>query len=827
MNLKAFFQKHGIHFIAIGLFLIVGIAYFSPQFNGYGLKQYDIEQFKAMSSEINHFREATGEEPLWTNSAFGGMPATQISVVYAGNWIKACVTAFITTFPSPTGIFLLHLFGFYILALCLRIKPVIGILGAFAFAFASYEIIILQAGHNSKALAVAFTPAVLGAFILAFRRNWKWGAILSALFMSFELSVNHLQVSYYLGFLLFFLGLYFAFEALKKKRLKKFGFATGGVLLGYILALVINYGNIAITKDYAKHTIRGGNDVTITPDGQLSTISTDEGLDKEYITNWSYGIGESFTLISPYVKGSHNGKSIAETRFAPIVDDMELRGGERDALMNNRAYWGEQPITSGPVYLGVIVVFLALLGLVFLKDKIKWVFLGVSVLALLLSWGKNFMGLTDLFIEYMPGYNKFRTVTIILVLIELCVPVIAIMLLQKLYEDRDEFKGQSKKFLIVSGMFFVFLAGLKVVGVDNNYSSKQERDYFNEETMFKQYEGQLRGMDPKVLAEQYRVDINNPQQIRSFIDAQVQPALDNFDNVKSFRKKVFAKSTNHSLIVGILGIVIMALFFFTSIPSVAIIGILGVVTLGDLMVVGGNYLGKDPGLNTEYLHWVEEAERRYPISATSGDYGILQDEINANPELEKVVSEGEKRGRDKAEALDYSGRDRRRVIDYYKFAALNMSTNYRVFDFDAGWNGSRPSYFHKSLAGYHGAKLRNIQNVFDFQISRSNNKLLDILNVRYFIQNGAQRKNPTAMGNAWFVSDVKEYETPNDEIRALGKRFEINNVGSGELLINGEEASKADVFGAEKMVYVIPSGNNSDSIKVSLSNGIPMNVKVF
>ena len=205
---------------------IIARMYFAPQFDDYGLEQHDIEQFKGMSNEIQHFREDTGEEPLWTNSMFGGMPATQISVLYGGNVFSSITRGFLTWFPSPAGIFLLHLISFYIFALFMRIKPIIGLIGAIAFAFASYEIVILQAGHNSKALAVAFLPAVLGAFIYAFQRNWKWGAVLSALFMAFELATNHYQVTYYLIILLLGLGIYFAIDAFKKKNRQELRFCN-------------------------------------------------------------------------------------------------------------------------------------------------------------------------------------------------------------------------------------------------------------------------------------------------------------------------------------------------------------------------------------------------------------------------------------------------------------------------------------------------------------------------------------------------------------------------------------------------------------------------
>jgi hypothetical protein len=415
MNISTFFKKNWIHFAILVSFLISMYAYFAVQFDGYRIDQHDVKQHKGMSNEIFHFREIANEEPLWTNSMFGGMPAAQISVSYKGNIFQNAVTYFINIFPIPGGIFLLHLICFYILGICLRLKPLIAAFGAFAFAFASYEIIILQAGHNSKALAIAFTPAVLGAFIMAFRYNWRWGAVLSTVFMSFELAMNHLQVTYYLAFVLFALGVYFLIEAIKLKAYKKFAITSSAVLAGYLLALCINFGNINMTNSYAKHTIRGGNDLTMDVNGD-SIEKGASGLDKDYITNWSYGVNESFTLVSPYVKGSHSAQ-VSNTSFAEIVNNSSRSRAEKKEALEAPfpLYYGDQPFTSGPVYLGVLVMFLSLLGLFLLNDKIKWYLFAVSILALMLSWGKNFMPLTDLFIDNFPGYNKLRTVTIILV----------------------------------------------------------------------------------------------------------------------------------------------------------------------------------------------------------------------------------------------------------------------------------------------------------------------------------------------------------------------------------------------------------------------------
>ena len=826
-GIKTFFSKHWMHFAVIAVFFVIARMYFAPQFDDYGLAQHDIKQFKGMSNEISHFREDAGQEPLWTNSMFGGMPATQISVVYGGNIFKSITRGFMSWFPSPVGIFLLHLIGFYIFALFMRLKPIIGLIGAVAFAFASYEIVILQAGHNSKAMAVAFLPAVLGAFIYAFQKNWKWGAVLSAVFMGFELSQNHYQVTYYMAILLLGLGIYFAIDAFKKKTLKTFAFASGGVLAGYLIALFINYGSISMTNDYAKHTIRGANDLTIAANGAEAKAT--EGLDKDYITNWSYGIDESFTIVSPYIKGSHNSKPIAETNFAEMVENGDYSREEQSSILGNRLYWGEQQITSGPVYLGVLTVFLALLGMVFLKDRSKWVYLTVAILALMLSWGKHFMGLTDFFIDNVPLYSSFRTVTIILVLLELIFPVIAVLLLQKLFDDRENLKSEGKKFLIVSGAFLVFLIGLKMVGLDNVYASKAEIAANDEEAIAGQIIKQLQTFTPEqvqMFQQQRGINLNNPQELNAFVDAEVANNLKGSDAIRKFRADVFSSSTTRSILFAIFGIGIVALFFYTSLPSMAIAGGLAVLMLIDFVGVDTNYIGNLEKRDGSFVHWVPEAERAYPMAATQADLMILDNEVKENPSLQAKIDAGAKKGTEKAREAEYERKYQTRVSDSYRFAALNANTNYRVFETDGGFGSSRASYYHKSIGGYHGAKLRNFQNLAEFHLYSMNNKVLDMLNVKYIIQGGQVSPNRTVLGNAWLVSTVKSFPTANEEIRALGNEFTLKNTGEGEFLVNGAKEKEAVIYGQETLQYVVdrldPQTNrmDKDTIKVSLTNGL-------
>lgn len=823
MNIGEFFKKNWIHFAILATFLITMYAYFSVEFEGYGLKQHDVEQFKGMSNEIAHYREQTGEEPLWTNSMFGGMPATQISVIYKGNIFKQIVTGFMNLFPSPAGIFLLHLIGFYILGLCLRVKPVIAALGAFAFAFASYEIVILQAGHNSKAMAVAFTPTVLGAFIMAYRTSWKWGAALSGLFMTFELSMNHLQVTYYLTFVLFLAGVYFLVEAFRKKKLKEFGITSGAIIGGYLIALMINYGNISMTNSYAKHTIRGGNDLKLDINGDPIKKGS-SGLDKDYITNWSYGVDESWTLVSPYVKGSHS-IHISQTAFEDMVKNSDLPRAEQKKMLEAPfgLYYGDQPFTSGPVYLGVIVVFLSLLGLVLLKDPIKWVFFGVSVLALLLSWGKNFMPLTDFFIDHFPGYNKFRTVTIIMIVIELCLPVIGMLLLQKLWVNREEYKPKRNLFLIASGVFIIVLIGLKAVGLGDNYMSASESERMETDNLIAEQTKSIYAMSAQEL-QQYGIDKNNKQQMDAVIQQQVESMEDQFDAQLEVRKMIFDKSTTRSIVIGIFAVGIVALFFYTNLPAVVVVLGLIVLQLIDLVPVDRNYLGAQKDKSGKYVHWVERAKTAYPLSATPADREIMNYELAENPDLKKVLDEGEKLGRKKADELGYKSGDKGRVIDAYKFQALNMNTNYRVLELDNFWGSSRASYFHKSIGGYHGAKLRSIQNLNEFHISRSNNKVWDMLNIKYIVSGNQVSPRRTALGDAWLVREVETHKTPDEEIRALGAQMKISNLGDGKLYCAGKREDELNVFDGQSVKYIL---STNDTIDVPLHNGVEGELKGY
>lgn len=796
-------KNNWIHLLAVGLFLVTTFIYFQPQFSGHRLDQHDIEQFKGMSNEVVHYRDVEGGEPLWTNSMFGGMPTYQISTKYEGNLLSKITKFLRFGMGSPAGIFILYLLGFYIMLLCMKVNPRVAIFGALIFAFSSYFIIILQAGHNSKAAAIGLMGPVIGAFYMAYRYNLKWGILLSALFMGLQLTSNHFQITYYLGIILVGFGVAELIRTFKSAQWKRFLIATVGILVSYFFALGINYGNISLTNDYAKHTIRGGNDITINPDGTTNQKESTSGLDKDYITQWSYGIGESMTLLSPNIKGGSS-SAIQNSQFAEKLRNPEMRRSA-NLIGKNNIYWGAQPFVSGPVYLGIIVFFLALLGMIYLNGPLKWTLAGVTILALMLSWGKNFMGLTDFFLDYLPGYNKFRAVTIILAVVELTVPLLGVLFLNKLFKKREEIKNNIKPLFIASGGLLGVLVLLSLTGLGDGYLSPQEKDmaYSPEqyiESRKVEFRKQIMQEDPRVL-QKNGIDINNKEQVESIIERQVPTVSQinkQFDALVDFRKSIYQSSMWRSILFLILGIGLILIYLYTTVKKELILVGLALFTVGDLISVDLNYLNsKKQKNNRNYIHWIEESDFDYPLAPTQADKQILEAETAKNPELKKKISSVRVKRQGQRGAVNSN------ALWSKKFQTLNMNTNYRVYEPQAGFSSSRPAYFHKTLNGYHGAKLRRIQNVKDFHIDRGNMEIFNMMNVKYFINQGRAQTNPGALGNGWFVKTLNVQPNPNRELLALGSLFSIENLNNTfQLKINNEEVDKDTITGFET-IYLI------------------------
>jgi len=443
-GLKAFFT----HFFVASFFVVVALAYFNPVLQGKVISQHDIKMFVGMAKEQNDFRRLNkGQEPYWTNSAFGGMPTYQLGAYYPHDYVKKLDTL-IRFLPRPADYLFLYFIGFYILLCCMKVDYRLAIVGALAFGFSTYLIIIFGAGHNAKAHAMAYLPMLLGGILLVFRKKYLWGFVLTAIAMALEIRANHYQMTYYFMLLVLILGVVYLVDAIRKKYLKHFFVSVGILLIAVTLGIAANATGLMATKEYADWSTRGPSRLTLTPDGSLKEKST--GLDKEYITQWSYGVTESLNLFVPRLFGGASTENLGEDSktYDFLIDQGLQKTRALDFSSQIPTYWGNQPITSGPAYIGAVIFFLFMLGLFLVQKKAKWWLLGGVLMSLFLSWGKNFSLLTDFMIDYFPLYNKFRAVSSIQVILELCAPVLAILALVALFNPSIEKSKKLKAFKI-------------------------------------------------------------------------------------------------------------------------------------------------------------------------------------------------------------------------------------------------------------------------------------------------------------------------------------------------------------------------------------------
>jgi len=469
-GLKFFF----IHFFVIVFFIIGALAYFSPVLQGKVMYQHDIAQYTGMAKEQNDFRKSKDQEPYWTNSAFGGMPTYQLGANYPHNYIKQ-LDRLIRFLPRPADYLFLYFIGFYILLCCLKVDYRLAIVGALAFGFSTYLIIILGAGHNAKAHAIAYLPVLLAGIVLVFRKKYLWGFVLTALAMALEITANHYQMTYYFMLLVLVLGMVYFIYAIKEKQIKHFFISVGILLLAVTLGISANATGLMATKEYADWSTRGKSKLTINPDG--SAKEDTGGLSKEYITNWSYGITESLNLFVPRLFGGASQENLGEDSksFNYLIDKGLPRSSALNFVSGLPLYWGDQPGTSGPAYLGAVIFFLFVLGLFLVKGRHKWWLLIGSLVSLLLSWGKNFSSLTDFMIDYFPLYDKFRAVSSIQIVLELCVPILAMLALKKLFMDKVPQADKIKSLTLAAGtvfglgvLLFVFKGAFNFVGANDD-----------------------------------------------------------------------------------------------------------------------------------------------------------------------------------------------------------------------------------------------------------------------------------------------------------------------------------------------------------------------
>jgi len=656
------FKKLSPHLIIILLFVGISFTYFSPVLQGKLLNMADITHHKGMSKEVTDFREATGEEALWTNSMFSGMPAYQISTRSNGNLMQYVVKVITLGMPNPANLLFLYLLGFYLLLISLKVDYRLSAVGAIAFSFSSYFFIIIMAGHMTKAHAIAYMPMVVAAVLYTYRGRMLLGGVLTALAVALELYANHLQITYYLVLTLILIGLVHFIKDFKANNIPDFAKRSGVLVLAALLASATAVTRLSTTMEYGTESTRGKSELTNNLDNKTS------GLDKDYATSWSYGIAETFTLLIPNFYG---GASQGElTTDSETYQAIKRAPNAKQLIKQLPLYWGTQPFTSGPTYAGSIVIFLFIFGLLFVKSEMRvWILLA-TIMSIMLAWGKNFMSLTDLFLDYFPGYNKFRAVSMILVIAEFTLPLLGFVALNKfLFNDSDNKKKPLQlAFYIVGGLTLIFALI---------------------PTLFFDF---VAGQDASLAKNGWPIDALQAD----------RAVLLSADAWRSF--------TFITLTFGA-----MWMFLKNKISSKYVILIVGILVLADMWTVNKRYLNDD--------NFARKRNVEVPYQETAADLQILRD----------------------------------------------TDPNFRVFNQSVStFNDASTSYFHKSIGGYHGAKLKRYQELIENHIAKGNMAVLNMLNTKYFITpKGQAQQNPGAMGNAWFVNEINIVANADAEIAAL------------------------------------------------------------
>jgi hypothetical protein len=707
------------HLLAIIGFVLISLIYFYPVLQRKQIFQSDIAQYTGMAKEQNDFRATTNSEPYWTNSAFGGMPTYQLGAKYPHDYIGALDDA-LRFLPRPADYLFLYFLGFYGLLLVLKIDPLKAFFGAIAFGFSTYLIIILGVGHNSKAHAIGYMPLVIAGFLLVFQRKYVWGGLLTLFATALEINANHFQMTYYLLIFLLILVGYFTYQFIKEKDFKGIGYVFGTLAIAGIFAIGANATNLLATTEYTKFSTRGKSELTINSNG--SKVTENSALSRDYITEYSYGIVESFNLIAPRLFGGSNNETLGtdSSMYQFMISQGVPEVQAIDYVKGMPTYWGDQPIVAAPAYIGAVVFFLAFLALFIDNRKIKYVFFGGAIIALVLSWGKNFPAVTNFFIDYIPLYDKFRAVSSIQVILELCFPVLAIMGLQSFFQLDANIQ---KKGLLQTTLFGVVILVILFFAKGMFSFSGNGDEYF------------LKSYGP------------------AFVDA-----------LKADRKTMYSADLLRSGFFIIITAAALWLFIKNKLAQRSTIVIIGLVMIFDLFFVDKKYVSdKD---------FVSKREVEVPFQATSLDLEILKD-----------------------------------------------SSNYRVFEINGNLSSARASFFHKSIGGYHAAKPRRMQQLFDYQIAKNNLETLNFFNVKYLIQTDKDGKefpiaNPEANGNAWFVNQVKVVHSADEEMKALDK-LDSKNVA----VINAKEFEiKKTIFVKDSLASITLDSYQPNDLKYTSEN---------
>lgn len=706
MNISNISKKCLPDILAIAFFVLISVAYFFvPLTHGEVLGNGDNTAGKGLGRDLQEYTEKTGETSRWTNSVFSGMPTYQIAPSYKSTSVLTHVEqAYHLWLPQYVWYLFAYLLGFYILLRAFDFRQSLAALGSVIWAFSSYFLIIIAAGHIWKVMALAYLPPMIAGIVLAYRGKYLWGLVVTAIFTAFEINANHAQMTYYYLFIILFMVIAFLVNAIREKKMPQFVKASVVCVIAAVIGIAINASNLYHTWQYQKESMRGKSELVSKTDPKNQTNS---GLERDYITQWSYGIGETWTLLIPNAKGGASepmiNNAIVQEKGDPQYEQVYQSLGQ---------YWGEQPGTSGPVYVGAFVLFLFILGLFIVKGPMKWALLAATILSILLSWGKNLMGFTDFFLDYIPMYAKFRTVASILVIAEFTIPLLAMMTLKKIVDDPDSV-AKHMKYLWIS---LACTAGIALVfwmmpGIFFDFISSAEN-----------------------------------QALSQIPADQLSPLK---SNIISLREAIFRADCMHSIIVILIGVILLLLFKAKKLQGKYFVGCVIALCLIDMWAVDKRYL------NDGMFQLKDDVDQ--PIAKTQADNEILRD----------------------------------RGVDY---RVLNMTTN--------TFNENNTSYYHKSIGGYHAAKLRRYNELIEHYIApemqnmnktlapqnlsegsdkmlevtdkNNNMPVLNMLNTKYLIvgpqgQQPIAVRNKSAMGNAWFVNKVDYVNNANEEMDGIGK----------------------------------------------------------
>ena len=696
--------------IAILAFIILSFAYFFPaDIEGRILFQHDTAAGVGAGQESKEYLERTGERTRWTNSIFGGMPTYQMSPSYDSTTsLKGVEKVYRLFLPDYVVLTFIMMLGFYILLRAFGISAWLAGLGGVIWAFSSYFFILIPAGHIWKFVTLAYIPPTIAGVVLAYRKKYLLGGIITALFIALQIQSNHIQMSYYFMFvILFFVGAYFE-DAYKKKELPHFFKASAILALAAVVGVCINISNLYHTYEYSKETMRGKSELK--QEGAVAS-QTSSGLDRDYITNWSYGIGETLTLLVPNVKGGGSGSTMSQSEVA-MAKANPMYSGIYSQLPQ---YFGEQPWTAGPVYVGAFVMFLFVLGCFIVKGPLKWALLGATIFSILLSWGKNFMGLTDFFIDYVPMYNKFRAVSSILVIAEFTIPLLAIFALKEILSKPDTLKLKENRGGVIATL--VLTAGVALI------LAVAPGAFFS---------GFITTQEMAALKQALPAE------------SRAQHLAPIVANLTEMRKAIVASDAWRSFFIIVIGCLFLFLYQQRKLKASFTLAGIALLCLIDMWSVNKRYLNDE--------QFVPKSKQTEAFVKTQADEMILQDTT-----------------------LNY------RVLNFIGFPGNTFNEN-------------NTAYWHKSVGGYHAAKLRRYQEMIDHHIGpemqetyqavataggqmdsvdASKFRVLNMLNTKYFIFPAGEQGqavpvvNPYAYGNAWFVDKVQYVNNANEEIDAL------------------------------------------------------------